>query len=263
MRILSTLLIVMLAGCPPKGTTTASPGGAATTPEAVCPPGTIEDSSSDAQNDCAGKAGVDVKNASGDVSGHCVSKAGSVVKCKPDATICGDSGVKRITSQGVECKESATINQRAGDKSQVAGRDIIINPPAPERQEEDKRLAECKNKLESFSCDGAGHYNLTKSGTYSVRIDQVSLDVTRGPKRGTRLVEFSLHANPEGTKIRDLIGAAGAVFPFYSDGNKNFSVCSKEPGTGGGCSGACASTGSGAILTTSGGASVILALSCQ
>jgi hypothetical protein len=132
------------------------------------------------------------------------------------------------------------------------------------RQEAKRKQDACARIVDSFTCDPAGHYHISTAGTYTIKIEQIDTSVAHGPRSGTRLSRFSLHVNPPGTRVADLMGSPGSSQSLLSDGNKDLFLCSTELGTLGGCEGSsCAATGHGAKLVTSGGASTTITMTCE
>lgn len=139
MRFVCALLfiVVQAAACTPSGATGTSADQARVDPKAACPPGTQEDTSTEAMTDCQGKAGANVMSKSGTISGHCLNKGSSTVKCVSDPTVCGTAGISSITATGVTCntpapKEAAAkdgdcVQRVDGNGNVVYRRDCVVN----------------------------------------------------------------------------------------------------------------------------------------
>lgn len=75
-------------------------------PSNPCPPGVSAEVSQSVNEACGGKASGSVVTQSGQIQGLCERKGDQLVLCKPDPQICGSAGIRRITKDGVDCKEA-------------------------------------------------------------------------------------------------------------------------------------------------------------
>lgn len=70
----------------------------------ACPPGSDMDASAQANLDCSGKAGVEVKSQSGSIQAKCGTANGYAVKCIVNTSVC-KYGAKTMTAEKLECAD--------------------------------------------------------------------------------------------------------------------------------------------------------------
>lgn len=122
-------VVFLVAACTPSGATGTTAEQAKVDPQAACPPGTNEDSSTEAMTDCQGKAGANLTSKSGSISGRCLNKGSSTIKCAADPLVCGTAGVLSITVDGIQCNKPSPEKAFANDRDcgqSVNGKNNIV-----------------------------------------------------------------------------------------------------------------------------------------
>lgn len=70
----------------------------------ACPPGSDTDASAQANLDCSGKAGAEIKTQSGSIEAKCSTTNGYAVKCVVNTSVC-KYGAKTMTAEKLECAD--------------------------------------------------------------------------------------------------------------------------------------------------------------